>query len=199
VKTAGPEPARLVLLRHAAPAAAGVRCSGGAKVFDPGLEAPGREQAAAAVRRLGRDFDLVVASPARRARETVAAWDLPVELDERLVERSFGEWEGRLWSDLWPQVPAEVLADPHAYSAFTPPGGEPYDAVAVRVQQALHDLTAVPGRRVLAGTHAGPLRLAVGAVLGLSPAVALTLGAGFARAAVLERQGDRWVLDGLNC
>jgi len=51
---------------------------------------------------------------------------------------------------------------------------------------------------VLAGTHAGPLRLAVGAALGLPPAVALTLGAGLARAAVLERHGDRWILDSLN-
>jgi broad specificity phosphatase PhoE len=188
-----------VLLRHAAPAEAGERCAGHGGAFDPGLEPLGREQAAAAVQRLGREFDLVVSSPARRASETVAAWDLPVEVDERLAERSFGEWEGRLWTELWPRVPAEVLASPEAYAAFTPPGGEPYDTVAVRVRDALHDLTAEPGRRVLAGTHAGPLRLAVGAALGLPPAVALTLGAGFARAAVLERHDDRWVLAGLNC
>jgi broad specificity phosphatase PhoE len=199
VTRAGPPPARLVLLRHAAPAGAGKRCAGRGSVFDPGLESLGREQAAAAVRRLGCGFDLVVTSPARRARETAAAWDLPVQVDERLAERSFGDWEGRLWTELWPEVPAEVLASPEAYAAFTPPRGESYEAVAARVQAAVHDLTAAPGRRVLAGTHAGPLRLAVGAALGLPPAIALTLGAGLARAAVLERHGDRWVLDGLNC
>jgi broad specificity phosphatase PhoE len=199
VTRGGRAPARLVLLRHAATTGAGERCAGRGGAFDPGLESLGREQAAAAVRRLGRQFDLVVSSPARRARETVAAWDLPVEVDERLAERSFGDWEGRRWSDLWPLVPAEALASPEAYAAFTPPGGEPYQAVAARVQAALRELAAEPGRRVLAGTHAGPLRLAVGAALGLRPAVALTLGAGFARAAVLERHGKRWVLDGLNC
>ncbi|HZD72904.1 MAG TPA: histidine phosphatase family protein [Actinomycetota bacterium] len=192
-------PARLVLLRHAVQAEAGERCTGRGGVFDPGLDALGREQMAAAVQRLGREFDQVVSSPARRARETVAAWGLPVELDDRLAERSFGEWEGRRWVELWPQVPAEVLASREAYAAFTPPGGEPYETVAARVREALHDLTAVPGRRTLAGTHAGPLRLAVGAALGLPPAVALTLGAGYARAAVLDRHGDRWVLDALNC
>ncbi len=196
--SAGQPPARLVLLRHAVPAEAGERCAGRGGVFDPGLETLGREQAAAAVQRLGREFDLVVSSPARRARETVAPWNLPVEVDERLAERSFGEWEGRPWTELWPQVPAEVLASAKAYAAFTPPGGEPYDAVAERVQDALRDLTAEPGRRVLAGTHAGPLRLAVGAALGLPPAVALTLCAEFARATELERHGDRWVLVGLN-
>jgi broad specificity phosphatase PhoE len=197
--SAGQPPARLVLLRHAAQSEAGERCAGRGAVFDPGLDALGREQAAAAVQRLGREFDLVVSSPARRARETVAAWDLPVEVDARLAERSFGEWEGRRWTELWPQVPAEVLASHEAYAAFTPPGGEPYESVSERVREALHDLTAVPGRRVLAGTHAGPLRLAVGAVLGMPPAIALTLGAGFARAAILERHGDRWVLNALNC
>ena len=196
--SAGQPAARLVLLRHAAPVEAGVRCAGQG-VFDPGLESLGREQAAAAVRRLGREFDLVVSSPSRRSRETAEAWDLPVQVDERLAERSFGEWEGRPWTELWSEVSAEVLASPEAYAAFTPPGGEPYDAVAARVQAAIHDLTATPGRRVLAGTHAGPLRLAVGAALGLPPAVALTLGAGLARAAALERHVDRWVLDGLNC
>lgn len=195
----GQAAARLVLLRHAAAAEARERCAGWGGPFDPELESLGRAQASDAVGRLGREFDLLLSSPARRTRETAAAWDLPVEIDERLAERSFGAWEGRLWTELWPLVPAEVFTSPQAYAAFTPPGGEPYQAVAARVRSALDDLTGTPGRRVLAVTHAGPLRLAVGAALGLDPAVALTLGAGFARAAVLERHGDHWVLDGLNC
>jgi probable phosphoglycerate mutase len=187
----------MVLLRHAAPAGAGERCAGQGP-FDPGLEPLGREQAAAAVGRLGREFDLVVSSPARRALETAAMWGLPVEVDDRLAERCFGEWEGRPWVELWPEVPAEVFTSPAAYAAFTPPGGEPYEAVADRVQAAVRDLTAVPGRRVLVATHAGPLRLAVGAALDLPAAIALTLGAGLARAASLDRYGDRWVLQSLN-
>lgn len=95
-------------------------------------------------------------------------------------------------------MPPEVRLDPEAYAAFTPPGGEPYAEVARRIEAAMRDLTAEPGRRVLAATHAGPLRLAVGAALGLPPAVALTLGAGLGRAAILERHGHRWVLQGLN-
>jgi broad specificity phosphatase PhoE len=197
VKRPGTPLVRLVLVRHAEPAEAGKRCAGQG-AFDPGLESSGRAQAAEAVGRLGREFDLVVSSPARRARETAEAWGLPVAIDERLAERSFGEWEGKLWPDVWPSVPPEVLASPEAYAAFTPPGGEPYDSVAARVFAALDELTAIPGRRVLVGTHAGPLRLAVGTALGLSNAVALTLGAGYARAAVLLRRGDQWSLDALN-
>jgi broad specificity phosphatase PhoE len=191
--------ARLILLRHGSADGAGVRCAGRGEVFDPGLAPDGREQVAAAVRRLGRRFDLVVSSPARRAVETASAWDLPVRIDERLAERSFGEWEGRPWAELWPTVPPAVLADPEAYAAFTPPGGEPLGAVAARVEAALRHLTAEPSRRVLAVTHAGPLRLAIGSALGLSPGRALTLGADHAHAAVLDRDGTRWVLHRLNC
>jgi probable phosphoglycerate mutase len=197
VKPVKPTPASLVLLRHAEPAAARERCAGRG-AFDPGLESVGREQAAAAARRLGREFDLVVSSPARRALETAAVWDLPIEVDERLAERCFGEWEGRLWVELWPDVPPEVFSSPAAYAAFTPPGAEPYEAVLDRVRDAIWDLSAVPGRRVLVTTHAGPLRLAVGAALDLPPAVALTLGARLARAAALDRYPDRWVLQSLN-
>jgi len=196
---AGGTAARLVLLRHAVAAQTGERCAGRGSRFDPGLDPLGREQAAAAARRLGLQVDLVVSSPARRALETAAAWELPVQVDERLAERSFGEWEGRRWAELWPTVPTEVLASPEAYTAFTPPGGEPFEAVAARVGAAIRDLTREPGRRVLAVTHAGPLRLAVGAALGLPAARALTLGAGHARAALLDRHGDQWALDGLNC
>jgi hypothetical protein len=31
---------------------------------------------------------------------------------------------GRPWAELWPTVPATALADPEAYAAFTPPGGD---------------------------------------------------------------------------
>jgi alpha-ribazole phosphatase len=192
-------PARLLLLRHARVAGAEVRCAGQGAAIDPGLGPDGWEQATAAVRRLGEPIDLVVSSPARRALETARAWDLPIRVDQRLAERSFGEWEGRLWAELWPTVPAAVLADPEAYAAFTPPGGEPLDAVLARVEAAVHDLSAEPGRRVLAVTHAGPVRLAVAAALGLPPGRALTLGADHARAAVLDRHGGRWVLECLNC
>jgi broad specificity phosphatase PhoE len=192
-------PARLILLRHGCSAGAEARCAGRGDIFDPGLGPAGRAQAGVAVHRLGRQLDLVVSSPARRALETACLWGLPVRVDDRLAERSFGEWEGRPWAELWPTVPAAVLADPEAYTTFTPPGGEPLEAVADRVGAALRDLAAEPGRRVLAVTHAGPLRLAVGAVLGLSPGRALTLGADHAHAAVLDRYGDRWVLECLNC
>jgi broad specificity phosphatase PhoE len=186
-------PARLVLLRHGA-TDAGLICVGRT---DAGLSAEGRAQAEAAAARLALEPDRVVVSPLRRARETAAAFDLPVEDDDRLVERDFGEWEGRAWTDLWPTVDPAVLTDPVAYAAFTPPGGEPAEAVRTRVVAAVEALTADPGCVVLAVTHAGPLRIAVAHALGLDDRQAFSLGAEHGRAAVLARHGDDWVLEQL--
>jgi broad specificity phosphatase PhoE len=196
VTEAWPAAARLVLVRHGVAEGAGERCVG--RLADPGLTAEGRRQAAAVAARVGGEFDLVVASPARRARETAAAWGLPVTLDERLAERSFGEWEGRPWAELWPTVPDEVRSQTAAWAAFTPPGGESMAEVAARVGACVRELTATPGRRVLAVTHAGPLRLAVGLALDLPGERALGLGAEHGAASMLSRWGDRWVVERVN-
>jgi len=191
-------PARLVLVRHGVAEGAGERCVGQGGAVDPGLSAAGWRQAAAAAARIGAGFDLLVSSPARRGRETAAAWSLPVALDERLAERCFGAWEGRPWEELWPTAPAAVRSDPAAWAAFTPPGGETLTEVAARVGACVRELTAVPGRRVLAVTHAGPLRLAVGLALDLPGERALGLGADHGAAAVLARWGEDWLLERLN-
>jgi broad specificity phosphatase PhoE len=196
VTAAWPAAATLVLVRHGVAEGAGERCAD--RLAATALTAEGREQAVAAAARIGGAFDLVVSSPARRARETAAAWGLPVTLDERLAERSFGEWEGRPWAELWPTVPAEVRTDPAAWAAFTPPGGEALAEVAARVRACVCELTATPGRRVLAVTHAGPLRLAVGFALGLPGERALGLGADHGGSAVLRRWDETWLLDRLN-
>jgi alpha-ribazole phosphatase len=186
-------PARLVLLRHAE-TTAGPICVGR---LDPGLSHAGARQARAAVERLALDADLVVASPARRARETAAAFAAEIRTESRLAERDFGAWEGRPWEEIWAEVEPAVLCDPVAYAALTPPEGETTEAVAARVGAAVEELTEAPGRTVLAVTHAGPLRLAVAHALRLDAVQTFALAADHARAAVLARYGDAWVLERL--
>lgn len=186
-------PARLVLLRHGE-TDAGPICVGRS---DPGLSAGGCEQAAAAVVRLGLAPNRVVSSPLRRARETAAAFGLPTAVDDRLVERDFGDWEGHPWVELWPIVDPGVLTDPVAYAAFTPPGAETAAEVRARVSAALLDLTSTPGETVLAVTHAGPLRVAIAVALALDDRQTFALAAEHARAAVLVRHGEDWVLERL--
>ena len=186
-------PATLVLLRHGE-AATGGRCAG--QRLDPPLTRQGRSEAVSARHRLARGFDAVVSSPAARARQTARPWTARPSVEPGLAERDFGAWEGRRWEELWAGVPGEVLTDPAAYAAFTPPGAETLAAVEGRAWAAAERL-AVPGRRVLAVTHAGPLRLVTARALGLPSAQAFALAAGHGRAVVLRRHGEAWTLEAL--
>jgi broad specificity phosphatase PhoE len=112
----------------------------------------------------------VVASPARRAlgsAEALAAGlGLPVAVDDRLRELSFGEWEDRLPSELgdlhplgrWQQDPA----------LFAPPGGESGLQVLARAVAAVRD-AAERDRVVAIVTHKAPIRLVLAFFLGFPP------------------------------
>lgn len=187
----GTGPATLVLVRHGAHADPS-RCAGAR--HDPPLASDGRGQAAAAAERLAAWADVVVTSPARRARQTAAAFVDEAVVDPRFAERDFGAWEGRSWEAVWAEVPGDVLADAASYAAFTPPEAEPMAAVRARVADALNDWAAAPGRCVLAVTHAGPVRLAVGHALGLDDAATFAFETAHGLAAVVRRHPGGWTV-----
>lgn len=184
--------ARVALLRHGQADFPG-RCYG--QRCDPPLSETGRAQVRAAAPAWA-GVDRVVSSPSLRAQESAREVTSDYDVDDRFAERDFGEWEGRLWEELWPTVSDEVQTDPVAYAAFTPPGGESLQAVQARVWQAVQDVAA-PGETVLVVTSAGPVRLAVGAALDLASHRVFAVGAAHGRAAELVRHGSTWTLDRL--
>ena len=141
---------------------------------DPPLTDRGRAQADALARRLGaRGATRVVTSPLRRARDTASpiatAWGVPVEVDERLIEIDYGEWEGQPFAALDADLVARWHRDPH----IVPPGGESLVAVAARMamfcSEMLDDETA---GAVVAVSHVSPIKAAVTWALGVSPELA---------------------------
>jgi broad specificity phosphatase PhoE len=105
----------------------------------------GREMADMVARFLApKDVVRVVASPLERAQETAgpiaAAFDLPIETDDRLIEagnyfegKTFGVGDGALSKpSTWPR-----LVNP-----FTPSWGEPYAGIAARMLGAIADARA---------------------------------------------------------
>lgn len=136
--------------------------------LDVDLDELGRAQAAALADAVG-PVDRVVASPLRRTMATAAAFDAPIESDDRLVELDYGDWDGTPVSE----VPAEAWAawrsDPH----YTPPGGESLSALADRVVPVLDDLAADAAHRtIVVVTHVSPIKAALAWALGVSPDVA---------------------------
>jgi broad specificity phosphatase PhoE len=115
--------------------------------IDIGLSDAGREQAAALGRRLvGVAFARIVSSPLVRARETAtllrAAIPEPpeVEVDPRLAEMDYGEWEGLTYGLIDERDAAERARWVEDPAAVPCPDGESGNDVAARAEAFLVDL-----------------------------------------------------------
>jgi broad specificity phosphatase PhoE len=137
---------------------------------DQPLNEAGRGQALELAELLrGEPVSAVYTSPLRRARETaeILAVDFglrPQPLDA-LLEIDVGAWEGLTIDEVRASYPGR--ADEDWRSGWDE--GETYDELSRRVLPALVELgTKHEGGHVLAVTHAGPLRAAMAAAMGLS-------------------------------
>jgi probable phosphoglycerate mutase len=138
---------------------------------DPSLDASGRAQAVQLADVLVGEplpVEAIVTSPLARARETAetisAKVGVQVEVDERLVEIDYGEWDGRPFG----QVPDDVATAWRTDPTFAAPGGESLAAVGARVERCLADLLArAAGGRIVAVSHVSPIKAAVVRALGL--------------------------------
>ena len=111
----------------------------------------------------------LVASPLGRAQATAGlvgeALGLPVETDRRVIEVSFGRWDGRLRDELAAEHPDTFGRGGWQFAA---PGGEGVEAVEARVSDWLADLPPEPERKVIVVSHGGAGRVVRGAYLGLN-------------------------------
>jgi broad specificity phosphatase PhoE len=115
----------------------------------------------------------VLTSPLRRACDTAApvatACGVSLEVDERLIEIDYGEWEGQPFAELDPEVVARWRRD----ADFTPPDGESLVVVADRMGSFCDErLAAGTGEVVVAVSHVSPIKAAVTWTLGVSPELA---------------------------
>jgi probable phosphoglycerate mutase len=148
--------------------------------LDVPLNAEGRAQSAGCGRILrgliARDghaaADLAyVSSPLARARETMEVMRTTLGLDAegyevepRLAEIAFGEWEGLTYDEIFARD-SDVIARREAHKwGFLPPGGESYAQVAARVGAWYATLE----RATVAAAHGGTARALI-AHLGLAP------------------------------
>ncbi|MGK0277038.1 MAG: alpha-ribazole phosphatase, partial [Ilumatobacter sp.] len=126
----------LILVRHGRTAANKAGQLQGR--LDQDLDEVGAQQAvavAAMVRGIG-PVDAVISSPLKRAQQTAAVFGLPVEIDERFIELSYGEYEGVKHAD----VPSEVWNNWREDFAYVPKGGESLATLDERVRAACNDL-----------------------------------------------------------
>lgn len=152
-------PAVLIdLIRHGEPV--GGRCYRGQR--DDPLSEKGWQQMWDAVHGKG-PWDAIISSPLQRcagfARALGERMEIPVQLDERLMEVGFGEWEGRTPDQLRREDPEgfrRFFDDPVTNRPF---GAEPLEAFYDRVAAGWRDfLQAYTGNHALVVGHAGVIR-----------------------------------------
>jgi broad specificity phosphatase PhoE len=124
---------------------------------DVPLTETGLRQAEALAAALGT-VDRVISSPLQRARQTAAAFGLPVEVDERWTELDYGIYDERPLGE----VPADLWASWRGDAEFTPPEGESLASVGRRVRAACDDLvSAASDADVVVVSHVSPIKAAV--------------------------------------
>lgn len=148
----------ITFVRHGETAANRARLALGRA--DPPLTERGEEQAAALAGQLAESGVVrVVSSPLLRARSTAEAIaarvGASVEIDARLVELDYGEWDEMSFAD----IPADALRRWRTDASFAPPGGESLVAVGARVAELCRELVDDAG--VVAVSHVSPIKAAV--------------------------------------
>jgi len=139
----------------------------------------------------GVTFDLVLSSPLRRARDTARLAGFEPEIDDRLRELDYGDYEGL--------TTAEIQRDRPVWDLWTDgcPGGETVEDVGARMDALISERLRADGERVLVFGHGHALRILAarwvglpareGRVLLLAPAAVGVMGAEHDRPAV-----ERW-------
>ena len=138
-----------------------------------------------------------IASPMTRTRETMeilrATLGLHPEsyrLDERLVELTFGVWEGMTWKEVRKAEPAlAALREQDKWHYAPPGGGESYAMLVERIRPFLDDIT----RDTVVVAHGGVARAFLSIACGVSSRQAASLDIWQGRVLVIEGRNYRWV------
>jgi len=163
------------------------------------LSARGREQARLLAAALSsRCVGAVYASPLSRARETAAplaqARGVEVVPDPRLMDMSFGEWEGKAVDEVrrrWPSLYRAWLAEPQA---FRPPGGESLEEVLGRALPAMAEMAERHEGAAALVSHRVVCKVLLCAALGAGAAGFWRVQVDTASLSLLRHTRDGWVV-----
>jgi ribonuclease H / adenosylcobalamin/alpha-ribazole phosphatase len=160
------KPTRIYFIRHGETVLTPSRIFSGAGGSDPELSARGREEAASVAEELAlRNPDAIIASPMVRTRQTAQfiseITGIDHTYDEAWIEASFGRWDGLSVAEVKEKFPEEYR-EWVSSASFAQGGGESYEDVMARTEQALADLvTQYPGKTVVVVTHNVVVKAAV--------------------------------------
>ena len=129
----------------------------------PLTEAGERAAVAIAERLDGVHFDLVLASPLKRAWRTAELAGLSPSPEPRIQEWDYGEYEGRRTVDIREERPDWLVWEDSV------PGGETIEQVAERADQVIARVCAEASERALVVAHGHVLRILALRWIGADP------------------------------
>ncbi len=138
-----------------------------------------------------------IASPMTRTRETMEILRRTLglhpesyKLDERLVELTFGSWEGMTWKEVRKAEPSlAALREQDKWHYAPPGGGESYAMLVDRIRPFLDDLT----RDTAVVAHGGVARAFLSIACGVNSRQAASMDIWQGRILVIEGRSHRWV------
>jgi alpha-ribazole phosphatase len=139
--------------------------------------------------------DRLFASDLRRATESArilsARLGIAPEVDPRLRELSFGDWDGLSWDEIHRRDSRRMADWGERWWELSPPGGETFDDLSRRVLAWFHELEGAGV--VVAVAHGGSLRALLAALLDLPRGEIFELRLDCSRVSALHREGGNWV------
>lgn len=158
-------PTRLLLVRHGVTEYSVARKFAGRSDLE--LTEAGVEQARRAAGRIAElgPVDVLISSPLLRTRQTAQQiadrLELPVQIEDGVIETDFGDWDGYTFEEVrkrWPAQMQQWLDDP----SVGPPSGESFETVTRRVRQARDRILAQHGgKTVVVVSHVSPIKTLV--------------------------------------
>lgn len=112
-----------------------------------------------------KDFDLIISSPSERCQLLVKHFHFSYQIDERIKEMNFGDWEMKKWTE----IPKEEINPWYEdFINVKATNGENLLEMQTRVSEFWNELLSKKDiNKILIVTHAGVIRLILQSVLKL--------------------------------
>lgn len=153
-----------------------------------------QEMVSAQQKMLDESFTAMYSSPLQRCHKLALGLasrighDRPIQLDERLKELHFGDWEMQSWGSISREV-FDVWAQ--NYADMAPPSGETFAQLQARGVDFLQQIqTQHAGEHVLVVTHGGMIRALIAYVLNMQLKGLFRLHIDYASLTRLEFDGE---------
>jgi probable phosphoglycerate mutase len=147
-------------------------------------------------------FEKIYSSDLSRARQTALIiaghHQGKVQLLPALREINLGEWEGLSVAEVQARYPEEWQRREKDLVTFSPPGGESFRDLALRIGPVFNHIVHELEGDILIVAHAGVNRVILCQVLGMNLANLFRLGQDYGSLNLLERNKDDWRVVAMN-